>query len=492
MASARLTRRSTRFDATPAPFAVLRAVRGADRIHCLNAAAETAGLSRGQGVTDARAICPDLVTAPSDLRAEQRFLLTIARWMDRYAPFVAPDGEDALVLDISGAAHLFGGEEALLEDMADRLSRAGLEARLGCADTRGAAWALAHFAPGIAPPGATRATLARLTPEALRIDADTATGLRRLGLDTIDAVANVPRISLARRFGTGLTHRLDRVLGAEPDPISPLAPESDWEVSKLLQEPVGTVPAVMAVLEQLLEPLCLRLEQAEQGARQLSLHVRRTDHTVSVLEVGLARPMRDVERILGLFAKGVEAVDAGFGIEHLRLVATSREPLRLRQLTRAEGEGADHLSDLISRIAGRVGFEHVLRYLPGQSHLPEHSFIIAPAAYSEAAPGWPASATLRPLVHFPPEPLEGQGPRPPKRFRWRGMRLTLLSAEGPERISPEWWLDRPAWRSGVRDYWRVEARKDGTAAHGAEEETRRLWLFHTPQTDAWSVQGVLA
>jgi protein ImuB len=201
--------------------------------------------------------------------------------------------------------------------------------------------------------------------------------------------------------------------------------------------------------------------------------------------------MRDPDRILGLFAKGVEAIEAGFGIEHLRLVATAREPLRLRQLTRAEGEGSDHLADLMSRIANRVGFEHVLRYLPGQSHLPEHSFITAPAAFSEAAPGWPAASTLRPLVHFPPEPLEGCGSLPPERFRWRGQRLTLLSAEGPERISPEWWLDRPAWRSGVRDYWRVEARRDGSGALGEREETRRLWLFHTPDTDGWAVQGML-
>src|SRR5690606_21628978 len=133
----------------------------------------------------------------------------------------------------------------------------------------------------------------------------------------------------------------------------------------------------------------------------------------------------------------------------------------------------------------RVGFENVQRYLPAKSHIPEKSFTVAAAAYSEPAENWPAF-NRRPIVIFPPEPIAGHDLEPPSAFRWRNMRLSIAYSEGPERIQPEWWLDDPNWRSGLRDYWRVQT-----------HQGRRLWLFHTPQVDGthlstWFVQGEFA
>jgi protein ImuB len=54
----------------------------------------------------------------------------------------------------------------------------------------------------------------------------------------------------------------------------------------------------------------------------------------------------------------------------------------------------------------------------------------------------------------------------PSLFRWRGRPMSAIAYHGPERIAPEWWLEDPNWRSGVRDYWQV------TCAEGD-----KLWLF---------------
>jgi protein ImuB len=70
---------------------------------------------------------------------------------------------------------------------------------------------------------------------------------------------------------------------------------------------------------------------------------------------------------------------------------------------------------------------------------------------------------------------------PPERFRWRARTHQIAQATGPERIAPEWWLDDPDWRSGPRDYWRVET-----------ETGLRLWLFFTPQSPGWWVEGEFA
>jgi protein ImuB len=191
--------------------------------------------------------------------------------------------------------------------------------------------------------------------------------------------------------------------------------------------------------------------------------------------------MRDARTMADLFARGLDNVDAGFGIDALRLTAPVTEALPVQQITTDGAAGADDLADLLTRLTNRLGFEHVLRLLPADSHIPEKAAIIAPAAYSEAHGHWPATR-LRPIDLFDPEPLQGaRGPQPPRAFRWRGQDWQVTGVNGPERITPEWWLDDPAWRTGLRDYWCVQT------AQGA-----RLWLFHVPTTDGWSVQGMFA
>ena len=180
------------------------------------------------------------------------------------------------------------------------------------------------------------------------------------------------------------------------------------------------------------------------------------------------------------FERGLKEIDAGFGIDLLRLEATQVEPLPSRQMSHVVDGRKDKLDDLISRLGTRIGLENIRRFLPADSHIPERSFIMAPVAYSEPAGNW-VSMKPRPICLFPPEPIAGNGPRPPKRFRWRRMSLTTGRAIGPERIAPEWWLENDNWQSGLRDYWRVET-----------VQGQRLWLFYTPQNPSWFVQGQFA
>ena len=52
---------------------------------------------------------------------------------------------DGLTLDITGCAHLFGGETALARDLKQRLGAHGLQARLAVAGTVGCAWGVARL-----------------------------------------------------------------------------------------------------------------------------------------------------------------------------------------------------------------------------------------------------------------------------------------------------------------------------------------------------------
>lgn len=517
-----------------APFALTHRHSNTEQIYCLNVQAARQGLQKGIGLGEARVLCPGLQTAEAEPGADARFRQVLARWAGQYCPWVGVE-DDGLVLDITGAAHLHGGETPLLADMARRLARAGISHRAGLADTRGAAWAIARHgaqlaadatakpheakAPrrtvagpvgssansgGIAlkaapaqarkaspppktapfsiiPPGEARHFLAPLPVAALRLPAASCIRLQRLGIRTVADLTSLPRPSLTRRFGAEVLLRLDQALGALPEPVSPLPPAAPFALRMTLPEPIGLLKDVSAGLERLLTRLCTRLEATGKGARRLVFTARRVDQASVQVEVRLARAMREAPRIARLFERGLNEMDAGYGIDQIRLEAVELEALPLRQASSYKATGLDDgLADIITKLGNRIGLENITRLLPADSHLPEKSFSVAPAAYSEAAHGW-ASPNLRPLIIFAPEAIAGHGPRPPQRFCWRRLWFRVAHIIGPERIAPEWWFDHPDWRSGVRDYWRV-----------LTFEGRRLWLFFTPQHPGWFVAGEFA
>ena len=465
------------------PFALIHRSGNANHVHCLNRAAEARKLHRGMALADARAICPDITTDQADLPREAAALGKLGRWANRYSPMVSCDGSDGLVADVTGVSHLFGGETELREDLHARLNRMSIEACSAIAETRGAAFACARHGGGIIPEGEVMRGIGPLPVSALRIDDGTTQALARVGLGRIADLTPLPRATLAKRYGTGLVLRLDQALGVQPEPVAPNAVPPHFGVRMTIPEPIGLQADVMAAVSRLLDRLCRTLDQHHQGARRVRLELQRVDRETASIDIGLARPMRDAERIAALFIKGVEKVDSGFGIDALRLVAYVTEPLPPEQLgVGAPAKQDDALADLLSRLGNRLGFDRILRLLPGESKIPERSFLLSPAAYSVSEPFVRQGGPDRPFLIFRPEPVTASSMRrpghPPATFRWRRMQFTTLRATGPERITPEWWFDDPAWRTGLRDYWRIETR-----------EGPRLWLFHTPQKPNWYAQG---
>ncbi len=539
-------------DAAGRPLAVVRTEGNRRRLGAVSAEASAAGLAPGMALADALALCPELITVPADPAREAATLAALARWAGRFSPWVAEAPPDALRLDITGCAHLWGGERGLVEEVGRQTAALGLTVLYGIADTLGAAWAMAlqaagqagagrrgagarrsgsaidqearatraRAAPhavrggaaadrdapgpsgirgGIVPPGRLRETLGPLPLEVLRLPAEARDGLLALGIRTVADLAALPRGALARRFGPEVGRRLDELFGVSAEPLSPRLPPPRLAVRATLAEPILDRAAVMAVLERLVAALCDRLRRAGQGARELRLELEHVDGKRSWHRIACARPTTEPEMLLSLAALGLEKIETGFGIDRLRLAAVHTEPVHpdrhrgalaaLAEALPAAGPGAvragaaaqTRLADLLGRLGARIGLEALTRWHPADSHIPEKAASVMAAAWSEPALGWPMPARPRPLVLIPPEPLtpleppiapaatapaEGAEERPPRRFRWRRREFRVVAAEGPERIAPEWWLDDPAWRSGPRDYWRVDT------AEGA-----RLWLF---------------
>jgi protein ImuB len=535
-----------------APLAVVTTQGNLRQIASLSHAASARGLSRGQPLAEALTLCPDLVTRPANPDRTAQVLAALRRWAGRFSPWVAEEGDDALLVDLTGCAHLFGGETALFEQVHHDCADLGFSLAAGIADTPGAAWALARYAGGsagpparsgdaidqearatrsraekrhwvkggpaplpqdgprggvkhICAPGGLRQSLAGLPIAALRLPPATVQGLARLGLRRIGDLWGMPRAGLARRFGQDLVRRLDQALGVEPEPISPAGAPLHFAARISLPEPIGLQADILAGLDRLLPALCDKLRKRGRGARRLRLEMIRTEGGTETIEIGLARPADRPDNLRALFALKLGTIDAGFGFDILRLIAPVTEPLHdvehkggwavaaeaqaqaqaqtqaqaHAQATRSPGQALD---DLIARIGARVGLDRITREYPADSHIPEKTQSTQAAAYSAAAANWPSAKRPRPLVLFRPEPVTAPDlSDPPGQFRWRGRVFETLAAQGPERIAPEWWLDDPGWRSGVRDYWRV------TTSDG-----HRLWLFYAhggAVSGGWFAQG---
>lgn len=473
-------------------------VKNAMRLTVVDTAAAAQGLHPGLSLADARARRPELDALEPEPGKDDKAMARLAEWTTRYTPLVGRDGPLALMLDITGCAHLFGGEAALLEDLSARLARRGLTAELAAAATPGAARAFARC--GMREAVASEATEIRLKPlpvAALGLGEETVSALARLGLKRIEQLMEVPRAPLAARFGPDLMEALDRALGRLEESIRPLRPAPVFSAERAFPEPLRDLEALDQVVTGLAFRLAEPLARHGQGARRLRLSLFRTDGAVFPVALGLAAPSRDAEALGRLFASRIEAfhsgLDTGEGLDLVRLAVEEAETLGEEQADLdgrlALGGEVDRLAD---RLGARLGQETLVRLVPGDSHLPERAVM---AAGPGAARAWPLAeegletAPERPLRLFDrPEPIEAIAEvpdGPPMRFRWRRALREIVRCEGPERIAPEWWQGHD--EALTRDYFRVEDRAG-----------RRYWLYRAGlygrETDRprWYLHGLFA
>ncbi|HEY1474907.1 MAG TPA: DNA polymerase Y family protein [Pseudolabrys sp.] len=461
----------------------------AELIVAVDKMAERLGLHAGLALAQARAMHPALEAIEEDAEADAILLEKIADWCLRYTPLVAVDPPDGLLLDITGCAHLYGGEQALVADLGARIAQTGFAYDIAIAGTIGAAWAAAHFGkPASYACGEERSLLAPLPLAALRLAPDTVAALVRVGLKRIGDIADLPRSPLAARFGTGLLRQFDRALGTEHEPLNPRLPVAPYVAEQRFAEPIAREEEVLAILTRLAARLQFALERRGDGARRLELALFRTDGELRRIAAGTSRPLRDPAQIRTLFVERLaalaDAFDPGFGFDMARLSVLVAEPCPPEQIGIGGGEDAAQVDrqvgQLVDRLSARLGARRVRALIAQDSHIPEIAAVSLPAQAALAAatdPGWQsfrhfradtelASRPLRLLQR--PEPIEAVAEvpdGPPLRFRWRRALHEVIAADGPERIEGAWWSEHGG---PARDYFRVE-----------DKSGLRFWLFRS-------------
>ncbi len=478
------------------------------RLTAVNSAAEALGLHPGMPLADARAIHPPLEIAAADAPGDEAALIKLALWARRFSPLTRAEQPDGFTIDITGCAHLFGGEDGLIDDLARHLDRFGLTAQVALAPSIGAAWAFAHFSAKprvIVHENCLRRALAPLPIAALRIDADARQGLQKVGLKYIGDLLEKPRAPLATRFGKELLLRLHQALGEDSETFHALTPAPLTRVAQHFADPLLTLQDLEHVTHLLTRELGAALQRLGKSARHVELTLFRVDGWSNTLPIRTSRGSQDGAHFSRLFCGRLDRFSdhAGFGFEFALLCAFETERADHTQHClhedRAEVDEAA-LTPLIDRLVNRFGPHSVARFVPRASYIPERAAgpvsVMRERGPTKAA-DWHTHARAlydgtpfgRPLLLFVhPEPIDvivEMPDNPPERFEWRRIPHRVARAEGPERLGPEWWRTGGDTRPATRDYYRIE-----------DEAGQRFWIFREglydrqTNTPRWFVHGV--
>jgi protein ImuB len=476
---------------------------------------------------------------------DRQRLMELAEQAQRFSPQVGLEPIEAqlwvgrsllqpqgLVMDATGMGRLFGSEQAWLEQLQQWLASLGLIGCVALADSLAGAWAAANYAlrPAAAeclrqleraplwptvrrlgvvvPAGRQAEQLGRLPVSALRITADQNLKLQRLGLQTIEQLAKLPRTGLASRLGTDLLARLDRLWQAVAEPIESVRVEAELCGEVLLEQPTDRHEVIAQLLSQLVQQLADQLRRLGRGALRLVARLQRAGGPAEVLTLSLFRPVAEPKYLQQLLQGRLEPRLSHLGwVEQVRLEATLTGPLRWHQpslLDQAPLRYADQAAELIDRLSCRLGPEGVLQPQLLREPLPELSCRWQRLAGGRGGAGEKprqrsgarrltaarldqqleaplGSVHHRPLWLLPePQPLEvlaGYPDAPPARLCWQGRWLGVLDSWGPERIESGWWQGG----SRRRDYYRL-----------ALEDGRWAWVFRqlaTASLSRWFLHG---
>jgi protein ImuB len=473
-----------------------------------SADARRQGVAAGMSLAEARGLgmkARRLVFTLHDWAADRQALQKAAVWCQRFSPLVAveeAEQPDSLLLDVSGCAPLFGGEQALAEKVVLEFRRRGYLTRAAMADTIGTAWAVAHCGtsvstgPGssstphaasvIVPPGEQARALGPLGVEGLRLPREMRERLHAFDIRQIDRLQALPRALLPCRFGRDVMRRLDQALGNVPELLIYERPAEDVAASWPFDTPTAERRTIEAVLDHLLEQILQQLGSRQLGVQQLHCSLQTTATPVH-FQVGLLQASASFRHLAELVHLHFERIRAPGEVSAIAVRAAVIVPLQHHQEQMFDTEDSTDCSRqfqvLIERLSNRLGKQSVVCPQLVPDVQPERAWRCEPwlgrgasphASRSTPYPQRPLCLKCRPLA-IPVVAIVPGGP--PLQFQWQNRSFVVNHYRGPERIETGWWRGRDV----RRDYYLVETTTG-----------ERFWLFRNLEDESWFLHGAFA
>jgi len=472
------------------------------RVQAASAAAGRAGVRAGMRPAEARARCADLVELPWDDLAVSTAITEASAQFLAASPQVTPvEGAPGLWWVGASGFDAVGGERQLAHALLRTARRWHPRPRVAIADScvaaRAATWAGASFSGDandgvlvrVIPPGGDAAYLAPAPLSLVPMDDELRAALHALGLRTVGMLAALDAEDVERRWGE-LGLRAWRFARAD-DPRRPVLArvETQPAVEVELSSPTETMEPVLFLVRAALDRLVTEMIAHGRAVAAIAITLTLDDargalatapaHTVT----REARPARPLARVVPLFERCRALLDAWpltAPVVAVRVAIVSAAPLT--------GEQGDLLStswrDLgaadaaLERLRAELGTDAIVRAEARDTHRPERAgswrAVEAPGSSERfTAHGSRFTLSQARRAFDPPETVEVQCDGDmPREVTWRGHRITVTRAVGPERLSGDWWDD--GYR---RDYWHCDSL--------AGEMT----LFLDRADDQWRMQG---
>ncbi len=448
------------------------------------------------------------------------------------SPRIEDTAQDAIVLDLSGLAQLFGAESEIGEHLARRADACGLAANVAIAPNVDTALIAARGFAGVTviPAGEEAKRLGELPVGVLEPSAETAETLSRWGVRTCAALAGLPILELSERLGQkGVRlHALAR--GAAARSLVMAEPAHFFEEEMELDDAVEELDPLSFLLGRLLDQLCTRLAARSLAAASIRVRFELQPDCENALdrrkeivhpigppglfekELPLPVPSRDSKMLLKLLRLRLQATPPGAAIRKITLGAESARPRAMQgSLFLPSFPNPEKLEVTIARLASVVGNGNVGSpalvdtWRPGEFQMQRFR---APLEIAESKRGNhapvesrtqfrtpKASASFR--IFRPPIPatLELQAGCP-MRAAFQGQRGDVVAASGPWRTSGDWWRD-DGWQ---QDEWDLEIRfhpasvggdrSVASVAAGSSGDGGLYRVYYDLLRGCWFVRGI--
>jgi protein ImuB len=445
------------------PAAVWEDSGGRHLVHAVTSAAGAFGIHPGLPLNAAIALCADLQLHRRDERMEHETLEKLAETGLGFTPWVSLDYPAALLLEIRASLSLFGGLDALMQQLRTKLKALGHRTILAAAPTPFPAWLMASsgLERTVEEQTALRSGLGDLAIARLPLERDTTNRLAKAGLHTLRDLWRLPREGLARRYGLGVLRQLDRAAGREKEVPRLFRTPPVFQAYRELATETENLAYLRPVCAALLEELTAFLRRHDAATDRLELELFHFRRPATRLELKLRYASRDPERISMLLSERLERTPLPAAVTALSLRCDSLQPYRAHEtdLFAADTPGALDWETLLEQLQQRLGRD-ALRFLAtAADHRPECAW-----EWNESPIGIVLGKERRPLWLLPkPRPCD------PTHYR-------LLPER--ERIESGWW-DRASIR---RDY-RVAVSPEGV----------RAWVYRELDGNGgWYLHGLFA
>ncbi len=460
------------------PLAVVSGTPPATRVVEANAAAREQGVRPGLPDAEAGARCAGLQRRPYCAEVVASAHQALLGACLAVSPRIA-DAEPGLVfVDVDGLDRLIGPEETIAVRLLRHARAVGLDARVGIAATRATARVAARVGPAVhvIAAGQEATALAGVSLMELPLAPEVLATLARWGVETVGALATLPREGLTTRLGMAGLAAHDLACGRDTTPFRPYVPPPFWEEAQGVEWEIGELHVLTALLERVLARLCTRLVSAHLWTDAVDVRLGLADGSHDTRTVALACPMDAPLPILGLLVLDLERRPPRAPVI---AAAVSAHVLVRRAapggLWQPATPAVRDLATALARLATLVGGHNVGTPLVCDSHRPDAVTLVAfdpPADGTPAADDGDVGLILRRLRPPRRVEVETEDDRPVRVRGALGPESRVTASAGPWRVSGEWW-DASRW---ARDEWDVTL-ANGTACRLAYEPLRAQWFL---------------